>query len=160
MTALAYAALWVFIFAVPWENVIVIPGLGTISKLMGIIALGFAVLASLVTGRLRRPQYFHLAALLFVVWAGLSVFRTGDEPLAISKFTTYFQLLLVLWMIWELTSTFRRVQGLFFAYVCGAYVAAFTTIMSFRLNLHVAKAATRFAAEGFDPNDLGMTLAL
>jgi O-antigen ligase len=160
MTALAYAALWVFTFAVPWENIIVIPGLGTISKLMGIIALGFALLASLVTGRLRRLQSFHLAALLFVVWAGLSVFRTGDEGRAITKFLTYFQLLLVLWMIWELATTLRRVQGLLFAYVCGASVAAINTVVGFRENLHVAKAAARFAAQGFDPNDLGMTLAL
>jgi O-antigen ligase len=160
MTALAYAALWFFIFAVPWENIIVVPGLGTISRVMGIVALGFVLMAVLVTGRLRRLQFFHIAALLFVVWAGLSVFRTGDETRAITKFITYFQLLLVLWMIWELASTFHRVQGLFFAYVCGAYVAAFNTIIGYRENLHVAKAASRFAAEGFDPNDLGMTLAL
>ena len=32
MNSLAYAALWVFIFALPWQNLIVLPGIGTISR--------------------------------------------------------------------------------------------------------------------------------
>ena len=67
MTAIAYAALWIFIFSVPWENVIVIPGLGAISRLTGMVALAMTVLAALVTGRFRRWQAFHIAALLFVI---------------------------------------------------------------------------------------------
>ena len=158
MTSLAYAALWVFIFAVPWENIIVIPGIGTISRLMGMVALGFAVLAALMSGRLRRPQPFHVAALLFVICAGIGVFRTVDEGRAIGKFGTYLQLLVVLWMIWELAPTFRKQRGLFLAYVLGSYVAAVNTILVYRALLGTG--SRRFAAQGFDPNDLGMTLAL
>jgi O-antigen ligase len=160
MTTVAYAALWLFCFAVPMENVLVIPGVGTISKLMGIVALGLALLATVVSARVRRLQPFHVAALLFVVCAGLGVFRAADEPRAIGKFLTYFQLLLVLWMIWELAPDLRRQRGLLLAYVCGAFVSAFSTIMDYREGLHIAKSAIRFAAEGFDANDLGMILAL
>jgi O-antigen ligase len=160
MTNVAYAALWLFCFAVPMENVVVIRGVGTISKLMGIIALLLAVLATVISARVRRLQPFHILAVLFVVLAGLGVFRSIDEPRAISKFLTYFQLLLVLWMIWELAPNTQRQRGLLLAYVCGAYVSAFNTFMDYREGLHTHKAATRFAAEGFDANDLGMTLAL
>jgi len=158
MTSLAYAALWVFVFAVPWENIILIPGIGTIGRLMGMVAVGFALLAALISGRLRRPGPFHVAAVLFVIWAGIGVFRAVDEGRAVSKFGTYFQLLLVLWMIWELASTFGRQRGLLLAYVLGAYVSAINTIMAYRSLLGTS--ARRFTATNFDPNDLGMTLAL
>jgi O-antigen ligase len=158
MTSLAYAALWVFVFAVPWENIIVIPGIGTISRLMGMVAVGFALLAAVMSGRVRRPQPFHIAAVLFVICAGFGVFRTADEGRAIVKFGTYLQLLLVLWMVWELAPSFRKQQGLFLAYVLGAYVAVINTILVYRSL--AGTSSRRFAAQGFDPNDLGMTLAL
>ncbi|HEU4680794.1 MAG TPA: O-antigen ligase family protein [Gemmatimonadales bacterium] len=158
MTSLAYAALWVFTFAIPWENIIVIPGIGTISRLLGMVAVGFAVMAAVMSGRLRRPQPFHVAAVLFVICAGFGVFRTADEGRAIGKFGTYLQLLLVLWMVWELAPTFRKQRGLLLAYVFGAYVAAVNTVLVYRSSLGTPN--RRFAAQGFDPNDLGMTLAL
>ncbi|MBA3759050.1 MAG: O-antigen ligase family protein [Gemmatimonadales bacterium] len=158
MTSLAYAALWVFVFAVPWENIILIPGIGTIGRLMGMVAVGFALLAALISGRLRRPGPFLVAAVLFVIWSGIGVFRAADEGRAVEKFGTYFQLLLVLWMIWELASTFGRQHGLLLAYVLGAYVSAINTIMAYRSLLGTS--ARRFTATNFDPNDLGMTLAL
>ncbi|MEO7136270.1 MAG: O-antigen ligase family protein [Gemmatimonadales bacterium] len=160
MTTVAYIALWLFCFAVPWENIIVIPGLGTISKLFGIVAMGVAVLAALSSARVRRIQPFHAVALLFVMWAGLGAFYVADEARGLNKFGTYFQLFLVLWMIWELAGTPKRQLGLLFAYVCGAIVAATNTIMVYRSLLGSEKYVRRFSAEGFDPNDLGMTLAL
>jgi O-antigen ligase len=158
MTSLAYAALWIFVFAVPWENIILISGIGTIGRLMGMVAAGFALMAALISGRVRRPQPFHVAAVLFVICAGFGVFRTVDEARAIGKFGTYFQLLVVLWMIWELAPSFRHQRGLLLAYVLGAYVAAINTIMVYRSLLGTN--VRRFSAQNFDPNDLGMTLAL
>jgi O-antigen ligase len=158
MTTIAYGALWLFCFAVPWQNILLIPGVGTISRLMGIVAFGLTVFAVVVSARVRRLQPFHVAAVLFVICAGFGVFRTADEGRAITKFGTYLQLLLVLWMIWELAPTYQRTRGLLLAYVCGAYVAAINTIMVYRSL--AGTSARRFAAAGFDPNDLGMILAL
>jgi O-antigen ligase len=158
MNSLAYAALWIFVFAVPWENIILIPGVGTISRLLGMVAAGFAVLTAVMSGRVRRLQPFHVAAVLFVICAGIGVFRTADQGRAISKFGTYFQLLVVLWMIWQLAPSFRQQRALFLAYVLGSYVAALNTLWVYRSSLGTA--ARRFSAQGFDPNDLGMTIAL
>jgi O-antigen ligase len=63
-------------------------------------------------------------------------------------------------MIWELAPNFQRQRGLLLAYVCGAYVSAISTFIDYREGLHISKAASRFATGAFDPNDLGMTLAL
>ncbi|HYF38299.1 MAG TPA: O-antigen ligase family protein [Gemmatimonadales bacterium] len=156
MTAVAYAALWLFVFSVPWERVIVITDVAIVTRATGALALGLALLAVIISGRFRRWRPFHLLALMFVLCAGVGVMTLG-LPVIPKKFWTYTQLLLVLWMIWELAVSRKRVTGLFVAYVLGAYVAAIATIM-----VYVTQGGSlrRFAAAGGDPNDLAMTIAL
>jgi O-antigen ligase len=158
MTSLAYAALWIYVFSVPWGGVIVISsGVNVIGRLTGMAAVGLTLLAVLISGRLRRWHGFHVAALLFVIWAGWTqlYFIQGGDRLS-HKFWTYAQLLLVLWMVWELAASKRRQLGLLTAYVFGAYVAAAGTILLFRSQAGMR----RFAAGGADPNGIAMTLAL
>lgn len=157
MIWLAYVPLWIFVFSLPWERLLVLPGIAIIPRVTGALALGLALLAVVVSGRFRRWHPFHLAALLFWIWAGLNllIYHSGERLPA--KFWTYAQLLLVLWMIWEIAPSERRVRGLLTAYVFGAYVAAFDTLLIYRRQ---AGALRRFAAGGADPNDLAMVLAL
>lgn len=156
MTSLAYAALWVFVFSVPWERIIVLPGVSIVSRAAGGLALGLTLLSVVISGRIRRWHAFHAAALVFVLWAGC-VLLVIDIPEVPDKFWTFVQLFLVVWMIWELAPSRRRLVGLLAGYVLGAYVAAFDTILLYRRQ---AAALRRFAAGGADPNDLAMTLAL
>jgi O-antigen ligase len=46
------------------------------------------------------------------------------------------------------------------AYVLGAYVAALATVYNYLAGAGIEKTYNRFAAQGFDANDLGMLLAL
>ena len=73
MTSVAYAALWIFIFAVPWERLVMLPGLSIVTRVTGAIALGLTLLAIVISGRVRRWRVFHTAALLFVIWTGFAV---------------------------------------------------------------------------------------
>jgi O-antigen ligase len=158
MIALAYAALWVFVFVLPWEGVIVLPGLAIVSRVTGMIAAVVALLAVVLTGRIRRWHPFHISALLFVGVAGFELIAyhgTQGDKLP-SKYFTYVQLFIVLLMIWELAPSWRRMLGLLMAYVFGAYVAALDTIWLYR---HHTGSMLRFYV-GSDPNDLAMTLAL
>ena len=156
MTSLAYAALWIFVFSVPWENVIVVPGMAVISRITGMVALGFALLAVVTSARVRRLHRFHILAVLFVAWAGVGLFaiRMREIP---DKFLTYVQLLLMVWMIWELATSKQRLLGLLTAYVLGAYVAAIDTIMLYRKAAHEV---ARYTAGASDANDHAMVLAL
>lgn len=159
MKSLAYAALWIYVFCVPWTIIVAFgSGINLISRVTGMVALGLALLAATISGRIRRLHGFHVSALLFVMWAGLSqlvfFFRSGYRlP---SKYWTFIQLLLVLWMIWEIAPSKRQQLGLLAAYVFGAYVTAADTIVLFRSQAGLR----RFAAGGADPNGLAMTLAL
>jgi O-antigen ligase len=156
MISLAYIALWIFVFSVPWERIIVLPGLSIISRTAGALALGSALLAVVISGSVRRWHGLHIAALFFVIWAGFSLLalHIGGIP---QKYWTYVQLFAMMWMIWELAPSEQRLVGLLTAYLSGAYVAAFATIFVY---LTRAGAMRRWSAGGADPNDLAMSLAL
>jgi O-antigen ligase len=158
MNSIAYAALWLFVFVLPWEGVVRVDKTAILSQATGMLAMGCTVFAVLSSGRLRRLHFLHAAALLFVLTAAfdLLVFhQLGTRPPA--KFYTYVQLLLMLWMIWELAPSRGRVLNLLLAYVLGAYMASFQTLLVFR---STGGGLRRFAAGGVDPNDLAMTMAL
>ncbi len=156
MISVAYAALWIFVFSVPWERMIVVPGASIATQVTGTVALGLALLAVVTSGRVRRLHGFHMAALLFVITAGAGLFGIRMQQIP-DKFFTYVQLFLVLWMIWELAPSKQRQLGLLMAYVFGAYIAAFDTIL---LSRRAVGGVARFAAGGADPNDNAMVLAL
>jgi O-antigen ligase len=156
MSRIAYGALWLFVLAVPWERIIALPGLYIITRATGALALLLSLLAIVVSGRFRRWRGFHTAALLFVAWTGLGVWIIG-MPKVPNKLYTFVQLFSVVWMMWELTTTRRRQLGLLLAYVLGAYIASFATLILYR---NEAALLRRFAAGGADPNSLAMTLSL
>ena len=156
MIAIAYATVWIFVFSLPWSWFTASNGIVIVSRITGSLALLSALGIALLSGRLRRLHLFHLAALLFVLTAGIGQFLFQVQVVP-KKLYTFIQLLLAAWAIWQLAPARRQVLGLFMAYVCGAYVAALGTILLYireRDELH------RFAAGGADPNDLAMTLAL
>ena len=157
----AYIFNWLFVFTVPWQNMVVLPGLGTISKLLGVAAVGATIFHVLVTGKLRRPTLFHWLGVAFFGWILLSTFWGIALPLSIQrKVITYVQLLAMIWVIWETTPTRSRLAGMLQAYVMGAYVAAGSTIFNYLTGAATLIADTRFAASGFDANDVGMMMAL
>jgi O-antigen ligase len=159
VTRLAYAALWFYVFSVPWGGVISLgSGVNLVSKLTGAIAAVLAGLSAMMLGRFRKWHFFQVAALLFVLWVGSTqIIMLGGALKLPNKFWTYVQLLVVLWIVWELAPTQRKVTGLLIAYLLGTYVIAFDTI---RLGLTHAGLMRRFAAGGADPNFIAMTLAL
>src|ERR1700742_1286438 len=80
---IAVVALWLlalFVFSVPLENSIVIPGIGTIGRIIGAVAFVAGIVAVVESGRFRTPIVPHLMMVLFVVWVCLSYFWTiGSE---------------------------------------------------------------------------------
>ncbi len=156
MITLAYAALWVFVFSLPWEGVIVLPGVAIVSRVAGVVALGLAVLAVVISARVRRWHLMHVAALMFVLWSGFALLALHVNGIP-QKYYTFVQLFAVLWIIWELAPGKKRLSGLLLAYVLGSYVAALDTLLLFR---RAGAALRRFSAGGADPNYLAMTLAM
>src|SRR6266571_4040463 len=78
MSKAAFVALWCFVLVLPWDVVLYMPVLGSIPRLVGLAASAVGVAYILARRRIRPLSWFHLFAVLFVLWAGVSVFWSID----------------------------------------------------------------------------------
>ena len=56
LTSVAFALLFLFVCAVPLENALVLPGVGTFGRLVGLAAFAVGVLAVAERGKVRRSD--------------------------------------------------------------------------------------------------------
>lgn len=155
MSQIAYWLSLVAIFAVPWENTITIGGLGSIGRIVGILGGLWWLAAIAIRRRIRQPHGFHIIFFAFVLWNTLSLLWSAAPDRTLSRVTTYWQLLIFVYMLWDLYPTAQKVRAGLQAYIFGAYV----TILSI-LNVFLSGSITRYSADGFNSNVAGIILAL
>ncbi len=163
----AYFCLWLFIFAVPWEEQIAPgrPGIA-VSRWFGLAATVFAIGCVMLTRRVAKPEVAHYWMVAFVLWASLSLIWTVDREDTAIRAGTYLQLLLMVWLFTELATTESRRLGLLYAYAFGTVVPCLTTIHDALLGrtngsaIPTGGGEERFTAAGINENDLGVLLVL
>jgi O-antigen ligase len=156
LTSLAFGLLYLFVFSVPLENSIVIPGIGTIGRILGLAAFLFGLLSLLEAGKLRPPALVHLIMVAYVCWAALTYFWSVSQDDSVEQAVSYAQLLFMVWLIWELAPQKRQQVSLMQAYLVGTGVSAIATILD---NAH-SSAGLRQGAFNMNPNDIGLRLVL
>jgi len=162
MSKVAFWSLWCFILVLPWDVFTQLPVVGSIPRLVGLVASAVGVLYIVARRRVRPLSWFHLFAVLFVLWAGASSFWSIDPEATRTVFLTYVQLLVLAWLIWEVAWSPDRQRALLQAYVLGAGAAAVLVISNYLLGVAFRPDVVtgRFAALNQNPNELGLTLAL
>lgn len=158
-----FTTLWAFVFTIPWDDSVVLPGVGTASRLMGLIA--FAVGVASVIRRdgvaVRRPAAFLVPFALLCIWTVASVQWSPEREDGIRYASTLVQLFLMSWLVWQQCRDSRDRTLLMQAYVFGCYVSVASTVAQYLAgNAFEGSAQQRFAAAGFNPNYLASTLAL
>lgn len=154
---LSYALLWAFAFTVPWQNVVLLQSLGTISRAVGLLAAVVGALTILLEGRRHRLVDVHLFTGAYATWVAISLFWSSSPAGSrISAFTTV-QLLAMVILVWEFGREPAAQRGLLWAYVLGALVSCGATFWDF---IEEGLDGTRFAAPGFNENGLGLVLSL
>ena len=164
MSQVAFCALWCFVLVLPWDVFTQLPLLGSIPRLVGLVASAVGILHILARRRVRPLSWFHVFAVLFVLWVGVSSFWSIDPQASRTRFITSLQLLVLVWLIWEIAWSPERQRSLLQAYVVGVCVAAVATIHSYLSGsawlAHGTVETARFVALNQDPNELGVILAL
>jgi len=154
----AWAALCVFVFSIPWEKSIQLPGIATLSHLIGVLAFAAAAVVAVRRGEIRRPNLALALAAVFVAWAGLTWFWSIDPGSTAHRAATFAELLAMTWLIWDSCRDGARQRVLMQAYVWGAVAASASGYFRYFNNQQTYW--RRYAAAGFDPNDFGLILAL
>jgi O-antigen ligase len=154
----SWLLLCAFVFSIPWEKSVLAPGVGTISRLLGILALAAGALVALRRKSIRPPNLALVLAALFVLWAAITWFWSLAPTETAARAWTLAQLLIMAALIWDQCRTPWRALHLMGAYVAGAVVASAATLVRYAQNHQTYY--RRYAAPGFDPNDLALTVAL
>ena len=162
---IAFGALWLFIFSMPWERAVAIPGIGAAGTLFGMVAFAAGAFAVVQGGRIkaRAPSLFLVLFALFVFWIGVSFFWAIDPEGAQIRFTTFLQFLVMSWLIWELCRTQAQRRALLQAYVLGAYVVVTIIVYNFLANPFVPnseQALYRYTGINDNPNSIATLLAV
>ena len=158
MRSIAFLLSLGLIFVIPFQNVVEVPGLGTIAKGIGLVAMLFWVLTVLNERRVRRPTAFHGAVLVYVAWNAVSLVWSIDVPETLERTLTYVQLFGLVYIVWDLCSTRSAVCAAFQAYVLGAYVSVANQLLNYGSG--VAEVTNRYTATGFNSNMLALILGL
>ena len=78
----AFALVFLFVFSIPWQDVIRLQGFGSISRLLGFVAFGVTVLATFRDGAL------HLRRLHLMLVGLISTTSLEDNPACRSHFVS------------------------------------------------------------------------
>jgi O-antigen ligase len=154
----AFFFVWLLVFVIPWENGVVIHGFGTITRVVGIAALGMALLAILESGILRTLAVQHIVMLMFFIWASLTYFWSFDPSATAVSIYTFIQLFVMVWLVWEFAQTPREQLFLLRAYMAGSLVSSVGALVGFFRNTGLNNG--RYTGLGFNPGDLAFILAL
>jgi O-antigen ligase len=159
LRSIASGGLLVLIFTIPWENVVEIASLGTLSRVVGLGVGAVWILAVIASDRVRAPSPVVAAAFLFVVWGVVTLFWTVDVDATVARSITYMQLMLLVYLVWDLVLDQKRFSRSVGAYLLGSWVtlgALFYHAASFGL----AGWDARFTIGTFQADDLGLIIAL
>jgi O-antigen ligase len=96
---------------------------------------------------------------MFALWGAASYFWSLDPEATQLAAGTLIQLLVMVWLIWELASPQSEQRRLMQAYVLGTYVSGIDTVYRFLFHLE-SKLVNRYASTGFNPNDLALIMAI
>ena len=146
---------------IPWEGAVKYEGLGTATKLVGALTAGLWLAAILVSRRLRKPGVFHLVVLLMVAWYGASIFWSDDPKITFDHLATWLQLLILVFILWDLYTSQRELLAGLQAYVLGAYVSVGVALANYLSGKPFYDHYQRFSpGETTNPDGFGTMLAM
>jgi O-antigen ligase len=148
--------LWLYVFAVTWDNVAV-PLVGSFSRALGLAVACAAFLTMVVEARFRKPDAVLAFAILFGVWSALSLLWTISYENTVISVSRYIQLVLSLWVIREFTRTREEVHTLLIAFFLGLFVPLSDLLRNFRAGI---ERGGRFTGANLNADGLGMILAI
>ncbi len=159
MRRTAWALLLVFVFTIPWEYSLDLGApLGNISRICGLTLLLAIIPAVLLSGRIRVPGVIQWLTLALFLWFCCSYFWSIDPSSTLQRLRSDAQVMMVVWIIWELVESADQLRDLVRVYVAGSWVLGLLTIAS--LAWPGSEDLLRFAPVGQDPNDVARFLDL
>ena len=161
MRRIAWLLLLLFVFTIPWEYSLDLGApFGNVARFAGLLLLLAAIPAILQTGRIRVFSTLHWMILALFLWFCCTGFWTIDSLATLAQIRGFFQVIMIVWLVWEFAETPWDLRMILRAWVAGSWVLAILTLANFSSPEAIAAGQYRFAAYGQDPNDVARFLDL
>ena len=128
---IAYLLLLGTLFTLPWEELFRIPGIGTLSKVLGLMGGAVWGLTMIVEGHFRRLTSFHVISTVFLFSGACTVYWSIDADASLKAIFGCVQLLVLAVMIWDLLPTKAGVRTAIQVYVLGSWAPVLSTFSNF-----------------------------
>lgn len=153
-----FRLLLLLVFSIPIENMIVFPGAGTITRTIGLGAAIAAIAALCTKQKMRKPGPVQCVFIVYFLWIMASFFWSSDLEASKESIKLYAKTGIFIWIIWEFAQSEQQQIQLMKAYVLGSFIPIISIIYSYFQGLQ--SSYFRYSAYGFDPNDIGLTIAI
>jgi O-antigen ligase len=158
MRKLTWYLLWVFVFSVPWGVGGSIPGIGTITRVLGMVMLVTGALTTIAEGRIRKPGAIFWVALLYAFVSSLSLVWTISFGDTVERAGTLIQFVGLIWVVGEFARSRDEQYSLMLAFCLGSSVFAFDLLRNFSAGVRIHADESRYSASGINANYVAFTL--
>lgn len=157
MRKIAYWLSLLMIFLIPWEGIVVLPDLGTASRLVGLMTLATWLLALIIGERVRKITPFHVFVFLFYGWNAITILWSLDVDATLARIFIYARMSGLVLLIWDLYDSPAAVrQGLQF-YILGSFAPVISIIHNFITGNQISYG--RYSAASDNANTTGIVIA-
>jgi O-antigen ligase len=161
MQKLTLGALCLFMFSIPLEDTVAIPGVGSTAFVLGFIAIIAGIFCIGVRATFRMPDFAHIMWSVFFLFAVVSLAWTYDPASTMRSAYLYAAFLVTMLLLWEIVQDSGDLIPLMKWMVYGAAIGAIWTLYSYlHGNTYRSSEGARYSAGDVNPNGLALTFAL
>lgn len=159
-TRVARAAALLFVLVLPIENILVMPLVGSLGRLTGLLLIVCALPMFFGRGfiRLRRQTVAVLLLFLYVIWSFAGLIWSMEPSSTLVYATTFLQFLVLIVALWQIFGDDDGRGAIMQAYVIGCVIAVLDGIRNFAAGNEAVY--LRFSVSNTDPNEYALVLAL
>lgn len=149
-----------FVLVLPIENILVIPVVGSLGRLTGLLLLLFTIPLFFERGsfRIRRQPVAVLILIFYVLWAFAGLIWSIEPSSTIVYASTFLQFLVLIVALWQIFGNEAGRVAIMQAYVVGCVIAVLDGVRNFATGNEAVY--LRFSVSNTDPNEYALVLAL
>lgn len=154
---IAFALLVLYAFSFPFQGAVVIEGLGSVSRLVGMAAFAVGILAIATRDgvRVRAPSLFLVVAGTYILWVVVTYFWSIVPSTTIGEATTYAQLAALVWLVHQFVRDHADLDVLWQAFVLGC-----TVMVGIGVEAFIGSAGGFRDVGGFNANGFAIVASL
>ena len=132
-------------------------GFGTMTRVIGLLTAAVWLVSVLHTRRFRKLHLLHMLMFSFLLWNIVSIFWSAGIDETVQRIKTYAQMIMLVWILWDLYTTEEALKAALVAYIFGAYVAIGSTVYIYLTSQNLSE---RYAGAGLNAVELALILTL